>query len=224
MQKALIILVFFFLANCMVAQKDSLRKNHFSLNLAAITISGEAGLYYDRRLPKNWAIQISFGHRFWNFNVIQHGGYSPSYKILPQTGDVIRLGLKKFLHTSKDKETGYQSFYITGRLSYWYLHTPKYCKRYGSNGYNSILRETISVDKNVGHLSIGAGKEFYSKKHFYYDFSYCLGLGFGQKRTHVYSYGNSGSCNSETNPDNYFRKSFTILPTFELACKIGFSI
>lgn len=223
MVKNVIFLSLFFIANfhCIFGQVDSIKKNHLSVNLASGLISGEAGFFYDRKIRNEFAIQVSYGHRFYNFNIIQNGGEGLGYKYFPQTADIVRIGFKKFIRTRRDK--GFKPVYLTSRLSYWNLHTPKYCNRHGSNGYNGILRETVSVDKNWGNLSVGIGKEFYPTKHLFFDVFYSAGVSIGQKKAHLYSYGNSGSCDSDLYPENTFRKSFSFSFTIELGCKLGFS-
>lgn len=220
-KKTLPLLLFLICIHNLIAQSDSIKKNHLSVNLASGLISGEVGFFYDHRINDKFAYQISYGHRFYNFNIIVNGGSGLGYLILPQTGDIARIGFKRFIMTRRDK--GIKPVYLTGRLSYWNLHTPKYCTRDGSNGLNSILRETISVEKYWGNIAVGIGKEFYPRQHIFFDLFYSVGISAGVKKIHKYAYGMSGSCDSETYPDNTFKKKFSICPTIELGCKFGFS-
>lgn len=215
--KMFCILVFLFICTSTIAQKDSIFKNHLSVNLASALISGEVGLYYDYRLSDRVAFQLSYGHRFYSPNIIQSGGHS-SYQIFPQTGDIIRIGLKKYLRVKNDLMA--RSAYLTYRLSYWNLHTPKYTNRDGPNGYNMILREVVSVDKNVLNVAFGIGKEINFNKSLFLDLFYTIGASAGQKKTHKYSYGDSNAA-SYMYPTNTIVKSLALFPTIELGIKVG---
>lgn len=200
------------------AQTDSLPHHHLSVNLSAATISGEVGFYYDYRFSEKIGFQLSYGHRFYSFNMIANGGSGFDYKYFPQQGDIVRLGVKKFF-TFKNGPV--PTTYMMARLSFWNLHTPVYTIRYGSNGLNSTPREVISVDKNVANLGVGFGKEVYFGRHGFLDFFISYGLSIGQKKTHFYYHGYSNQY-EYLYPDNTFRKTVALFPTIETGCKIGF--
>jgi hypothetical protein len=210
--------VFISISSKSIAQKDSLYKNRLSTNIAAALMSGEAGLYYDYRLSNTIGFQLSYGHRFYNFNIIENGGPGAGYKYFAQQGDIIRLGGKLyFMEYGKINRTKY----ATIRLSYWNLHTPKYTNRDGPNGINSTPREIVSEDKNVLNIAAGMGKEINLKKTLFIDLFLSFGLSMGEKNTHKYSvvgvpYG------SYIYPPNTFLKTAAVFPTIEFGFKVGF--
>lgn len=199
-------------------QKDSLRKNHISFNIAAGLISGEVGLYFDHRISDKFGFQLSYGHRFYNFNLVKNGGSGFGILYFPQTSDIIRVGVKKYL---KSNNITNQNKYFIYRISAWNLHTPKYTTREdGSNGLSLIKRSVISVDKNVLNFALGIGKEI-NKKYLYVDLFASLAVSAGLKKTHIYSSGYGGSATNEYY-NNKFIKTFAFFPTIEFGCKIGF--
>ena len=206
------------------AQIDSAYKNHLSVNLAAGLISGEVGFYYDRRLTNRIAFQLSYGHRFYSFNLIHNGGpegQGLSYIIHPQYGDIFRIGLKKYIRI-RNNGMARTAYLITSRLSYWNLHTPKYTRLInGSNGYSTSHREVISVDKNVLNLTFGIGREIIYNHSFFLDLFYCFGLSVGQKKTHMYTSGDQNHVYL-IYPPNTFVKTIALFPTIELGFKVGF--
>lgn len=220
--KLFCILVFLFICTLSFAQKDSIHKNHLSMNLAAGIISGEVGLYYDYRLSNKVAFQLSYGHRFYNFHIIVNGGYGLNYKYFPQQGDIIRLGVKKYFREVIDVKP--RSFYLTYRLSYWNLHTPKYTTKdpAASNGMNMIRREIVSEDVNALNGAFGIGRELRADSTSSFDLFFTMGVSVGQKNTHKYSYGGSGSGDDYMYPPNTIVKTTTFYPTFELGWKFGY--
>jgi hypothetical protein len=206
----------------LAAQADSVGqpgRHHLSVNMAAGLISGEANVYYDLKLSSKWGAFISYGHRFYSFNMVEDGGGGSGYRFVSQTGDIVRIGLKRYWSFNTSTEP---AFYLLGRIGYWNLHTPKYIKRYGSNGLNTTTREVISVDKNVGNIGIGIGKELHFKRHLFIDMFLSAGISCGEKEIHVYSSGASGgSAVNFTYPPNTFRKVIALFPTIELGFKLG---
>jgi hypothetical protein len=200
------------------AQNDSLPRHHISVNLSAATISGEVGFYYDYRLSRNIGFQLSYGHRFYSFNMIINGGGGFDIKYFPQQGDIVRLGVKKYFTFKSDVEV--PPAYMLCRLSFWSLHTPTYTTRYGSNGLNSTPREVISVDKNVGNLGVGIGKEVHFSKHGFLDLYVSIGVSVGEKKIHQHYHGHSNEYEFKY-PDNTFQKTLALFPTIETGCKIG---
>ena len=218
-----LLILFIFISSYSIAQKDSVCRNHISVNLAAGLISGEVGLYYDRRLSDKYAFQLSYGHRFYSFYLVQSGASGPGILYLPQQADIIRIGLKKYFrlkrHGYKLDNTARSPIYFNYRLSYWNLHTPKYTNRNGPNGENDILREVVSEDFNVLNFVFGIGKEFKPKKNLFVDLFATAGLSVGQLILHKYSY--RGDDNEFTYNDE-IRKGLGLLPVLELGCKVGF--
>jgi hypothetical protein len=206
----------------LAAQADSTKlpgPHHLSVNMFAGLISGEVNIYYDLKLSSKWGGFISYGHRFHSFNMVEDGGVGTGYRFVPQTGDIARIGFKRYWSFNKSTEP---AFYLLGRIGYWNLHTRKYIKRYGSNGLNTTTREVISVDKNVGNIGIGIGKELHFKNHFFMDMFLSGGISCGEKKIHVYSSGSSGgSAVNFTYPPNTFRKGIAFFPTIELGFKLG---
>ena len=200
-------------------QMDSI-KNNITTNIASGIISQEVGLYYDLKHTNKSILEFSYAHRFHNLTIIENGGDGGEYKIWKQTGDIARIGYKIF-YNSINKYSVFNP-YIYYRLSYWNLHTPIYTTRYGSNGLNSTKREVVSVDKNLINFAIGFGKSEQIDEHFYSDFFLILGVSAGQKKTHKYSYGYSGSGNEYQYPSNTFERTVTVLPTLELGINLGY--
>ncbi|HEX8516354.1 MAG TPA: hypothetical protein VF868_09160 [Bacteroidia bacterium] len=200
------------------AQNDSIRKNHFSINLASGLISGEVGLYYDHRISDKYGFLLSYGHRFYNFNFIINGGSGYGYRYFPQTADIIRIGLKKYWRNRPNSTEARHSYFLY-RVSAWNLHTPKYTTRQGSNGLNGIERSVVAVDKNVVNCGFGVGREI-SKKYLFMDLFASVGISAGLKKIHVYSTGYSGSA-TDKYYDNRYIQTLALFPTIELGVKIG---
>lgn len=220
MKRLSFILAFIFISSISIAQKDSIRKNHISVNIAAGLISGEVGLYYDYRLSKKFTFQLSYGHRFYNFHlVVNEDGKRNTY--FPQQGDIIRIGLKKYFREIANVKS--RLFYYTYRLSYWNMRTPKYTTIGNANPQShsptvtmpvavTVPREVISEQFNVLNVAFGIGREIYIGSRSSFDSFFSFGVSVGQKATHKY-------------PDNsnhqYIEKTGEIFPTLELGCKIG---
>ena len=139
--QSILLLLFIFTCVTVFGQNDSVRKNHYSMNIAAGVISGEVGLYFDHRISDRLGLELSYGHRFYSFNFVQGGG-DQAYKYVPQTADVIRVGLKTYIG-SNSNTIGKPNKYIVYRLGAWNLHTPKYINikhGYDNNGRKKGLR------------------------------------------------------------------------------------
>jgi hypothetical protein len=220
-------LLLVFICASTIAQKDSVRKNHFSINFASGIISGELGLYFDHRLSDKFGFQLSYGHRFYNFHLINNGGYGSSILYFPQTADIVRIGLKKYLMLKKNRAVGSNAYFIY-RLSAWNLHTPKYTDREGSNGLNSIKRSVVSIDDNVLNLAFGIGKEtdlifasgICKNKKLFLDLFVSGGISCGPSTVHVYSSGFRGSATDEYYNNRYIH-GLALFPVLELGVKLG---
>jgi len=200
-------------------QRDSVR-NSVTTNLIAGVLFQEVGLYYNIKLSSHTLIELSYAHRFRNLTIIKNGGSGGEYKLWKQTGDIIRVGFKTYFQA--DYQFSNYTPYNYFRMSYWNLHTPKYTTREGPNGYNTSLREVISVDKNLINLALGLGKSEQIDEHLFMDFFFAVGLSVGSKRIHKYSYDKSGNGTAILYPDNTIEKTFSILPTIELGFNIGY--
>jgi len=217
MRRFLFLIPFILINSPLTPQNEENRKIYLSSNVASGLISGEANLYLDYKLSENSCLQLSYGHRFYSFNLIKNGGSGSGIKYLPQQADVIRIGIKRYLKIENSNLQ--RTKYLIYRLSYWNLHTPKYTNRSGSNGLNSSHREIVSVDKNVGNFAFGIGKEVSSNKQLFIDLFLCIGISIGEKNTHRYSY--TSYAGQIELPSNTFERSTSIFPTVELGCKIG---
>lgn len=229
MRRLLFCLLFVFICASAIAQNDSARKNHFSINFASGLFSGEAGLYFDHRISDKFGFQLSYGHRFYNFHIIENGGYGSSILFLPQTADIARIGLKKYLILRNNRTVRSNAYFIY-RLSAWNIYTPKYTNRDGSNGLNSITRSVVSIDANVLNFAFGIGKEsearvtsgiWKDRGKLFVDFCASGGISFGSSKTHLYSSGSNGTATS-VYYDNRYQQGLTLFPVIELGCKVGF--
>jgi hypothetical protein len=215
-----IIFLFLFIHACISvqAQKDTLLRHHLSANIAAGMLSGELGLYYDLRVSNYIGLQLSYGHRFYNFNLVENGMYDFDYKYVPQRGDIARVGIKVFF--TPKSYTELPSAYFLYRFSYWKLHTPTYTVTHANSGLGNAEMEVLSVDKDVFNFGIGVGKEFHFENHVYMDMFVSIGISNGKKITYRYYHGHSDPYEIKY-PDNTYSTEPALFPTLELGFKLG---
>jgi hypothetical protein len=215
MKRLFIVLSILYFQNTF-GQKDTIKKNCISINLFQIAVNGEAGLYFDRNIGKDLGFEFSYGHRFWNFNIIKGGGPNTT-PYFPQTADIIRIGIKRFINDKK--------LYYSVRLGYENTHTPKYWERQGSGGLNSTWIKYISVDKNLFNFSTGMGKEYYYKEHLFINVFFAGGFCIGKKATHYFGDGQHGyfpETATYNKDEHYYNDAF--FPTIEIGIKIGLRV
>ena len=200
------------------AQRDS-AVHYFTTNLASGIFFREAGLYYGHPISHNSLIEISYGHRFYNLTVIENGGEGADYKLWKQTGDLFKIGYKKYYAPKKHKP--YKIPYLYLRTGYYDFHTPEYITRRGSNGLNTTFREVISVDKKLINLAVGFGKSEEVSENFIFDFFLIGGISTGNKTVNHHTYGGTDG-NSTAYPPNTKSSEGTLLPSFELGLNVGY--
>ena len=206
--------------NLCIAQSNSIPKHYISFNIPSAILSGELGFYYDTHLSKTFDLRASYGHRFWQFNVIKNGDVGGDYKYLPQRADIARFSLITHFHPS-ELETN-SSLFLIFQPSYWKLQTPKYITTDGSNGLNSSTRYVISVQRKMFNSSIGFGHMLNINKHFYTDMFLLFGISFGTKYTHYYTRGYAGHEDIYIYPENTIESRESILPTIDIGTRIGY--
>jgi len=212
------ILIFFLLLSF---QGSSQIRYGISTNIFAGFVNGEIGCYFEYPLLKNISAHFSYGHRLYQFNIIQNGGSGPDIKYLAQRGHIIRTGVRKF--SGEMFELPYSGRYVLFQTSYWNLHTPKHITRYGANGVGGTLREVISVDKNLINLSVGLGKKRIFNSHFILDIFLAGGISVGEKKIHKYSWGRYDDGDTNLFPPNTFVYESSISPTVDIGINLGYA-
>jgi hypothetical protein len=215
-----IIFLFLSIPHCISvqAQKDTIPRHHLSANIAAGMLSGELGFYYDLRVSKYIGLQLSYGHRFYSFNLVENGIYDFDYKYAPQQGDIARIGVKVFF--TRKPDIALPPAYFLYRFSYWKFHTPTYTVTHANSGWGNTEMEVLSVDKDVFNFGIGVGKEFHFENHLYMDMFASIGISQGKKITYKYYHGHSDPYEIKY-PDNTYTTEPALFPTLELGFKLG---
>ncbi|HEX5002154.1 MAG TPA: hypothetical protein VFW78_06635 [Bacteroidia bacterium] len=220
--KTLFLNIFLFLVYCpkyCFSQTDTIPKHFLGANIAAAVLSGELGFYYEYAFHPSLQLTTSYGHRFWQFSIIENGRSGGDFKYLAQQADILRLGIKKQISRAKYRLA---TKYVVFQTSYWNMRSPKYTTRDGSNGLNDIRRDVISVNRKMFNGSIGFGMCTYQSEHFYSDAFIMLGVSTGNKSTHYYSWGWGGNDNDYDYPPDTIEKDKTLLPTIDIGYCLGF--
>ena len=200
------------------AQFDSTKSHYLSFNALAFTLAGEVGFYYEYWPKPSISYRISYGHRFWQPNVIKNGGSGSGIQYYPGKADAIRLGFKfhPFEYGTGESKPGYFLCQLNG----FFFDSGKYTTREGSNGLNSIPRWVTKVERFMGGMTLGGGFTKIHKPTLCIDYFLAVGFCFGNKRTTDYSYGASNGNQYDYNHDRV-ETTNAAMPLLEVGICIG---
>ena len=212
----LIFLVLF--ASRLFAQLDTIHSHYLSANATSFLTTGEVGFYYEYWPASKFSFRVSYGHRFWQPNLIVNGGSGSGIQYYPGKAEVARLGTKMYFF----KDAGQlRRFYLLYNLNGMYFDSGKYTTRSGSNGMNGIPRWVTRVERMMGGMSVGGGTMQKLKNRLFIDYFIAFGYVMGEKTTTDYSYGGYAEGNIHDYDPDRVEKGRAAMPLVEFGICVG---
>ncbi len=200
------------------AQNDTVRSHYISGNLLALAIAGEVGFYYEYWTHPLISYRASYGHRFWQPNIIENGGAGSGIQYYPGQADAVRLGIK--IHSFNSKTRVMKAGYGLCQLNGFFFDSGKYTTRQGSNGLNSTRRWVTKIERYMGGVTLGGGFIKMLDGNMFADYFLAVGFAMGSKKTTNYSYGTSDGNQFDYDPD-VVEKSKALMPLLEFGICVG---
>lgn len=223
--KKIILVIYILCSFKSYSQNDSVFKNHLSINLFHTAINGEAGLYYDRVLSNRFTLSTSYGYRFYDFYAVTEPNFlfpKPNYS--PLTSNAFNIGFKRFGFTKRDHPKG--NHYLMLNLSY-------------KNTFSDIIHhkksyatEIYTLKGNFFGVSLAAGFERFSGKHFFFEGNVTIGMFYGMWEKHLTAsikeayytdpFNGQTTYGTVTTKEDQYKKEYRLYPILHLRLNPGF--
>lgn len=217
-KKGFLIFFFILLTSRLSAQLDTTRSHYLTGNAVSLLLMGEVGFYYEYWPASKFSFRASYGHRFWQPNVIVNGSSGSGIQYYPGKADVVRLGTKMYFF---DDAGDVRKYYLLCHLNGIYFDSGKYTTRNGSNGMNGTFRWVTRVERMMGGMSLGGGTMQKLENRMVIDYFLTIGYVKGEKTITDYSYGGYAEGNIHDYDPDLVEKDEAGMPLIEFGICIG---
>lgn len=210
--------------NLAFGQKSAIKDSSLfvtELNLNVINV--EPGISLKYILGQHYYSLIAYSHPFYGFHIVENGDEGSDLKYWPYHGNNLSVGIghsNKSFFSQENKIS-----FLELRATFREMTVPKYCNRHGSNGLCSILRETVSEDRDYVAFQLFFRITRIIERETNYNIFWQLFFGAGyQYRSIVrykYEFGTNCSCNSNEYPPGTKENETNWLPRINMGILIG---
>ena len=189
----------------------------FSLDIIRGLVNREPGAAIAYKLNDWTLVELYYGHSFKSFNIIASGGDNGSYVYHPGQGEIVKAGVKLCSDEDMMNDVRYLGLYVM----YKHLNIPEYCNRHGSNGMNSILRETVSEQRDIVKLLVNTGGFRFHWDMYFLEWYAGGGVSLRSRMIDKFSWGYGGSCNEFQYPQGKYEHLLKASPAIDVGVRLG---